>query len=97
EGLPSQTLETFKNDMLWLKRALEIFPSALRLEMAIRTGLKELPNAVELEVPKQETGDLLEQLRQDPTTTGLAQLTQRLIAALNIPMHAHGSSDQLFG
>jgi hypothetical protein len=48
-------------------------------------------------VTEQETGDLLEQLQQDTATTGLAQLTHRLIAALNIPMHAHGSSDQLFG
>ncbi len=40
---------------------------------------------------------MLEQLEEDASTTGLAQLTKRLIAAINIPMHAHGSSDQLFG
>jgi hypothetical protein len=91
------TARIFKDDIEWLQRALEVFPSAAELEMAVRTGLKELPNAIELEVPKQESGDLLEQLQQDPATTGLAHLTQRLIAALNIPMHAHGSSDQLFG
>src|SRR4029450_3053531 len=51
----------------------------------------------EIEIPIKETGDLLEQLAQDPNTAGLAQLTHRLIAALNIPMHAHGSSSQFFG
>ncbi len=97
DGLPGKTAAIFNEDMKWLQRALEVFPSASDLELAIRTGLKNLPNAADLEVPKQETGDLLKQLEQDPKTTGLAQLTQRLIAALNIPMHAHGSSDQLFG
>ncbi|OQP65948.1 hypothetical protein A3860_15270 [Niastella vici] len=94
---PAFTARIFKDDMQWLQKAGEVFPSAQELELAVRTGLKELPNSPELEVPTQESGDLLQQLQQDPTTTGLAQLTQRLIAALNIPMHAHGSSDQLFG
>jgi hypothetical protein len=97
DGLPGRTFETFKDDMRWLERASAAFPSVQELELAVRTGLKELPAAPELEVPKQETGDLLKEFKQEPVTTGLAQLTQRLIAALNIPMHAHGSSDQLFG
>lgn len=97
EGLPSRVFEIFKDDMQWLQRAGEVFPSAQELELAVRTGLKELPNTLELEAPNKESGNLLDQLQKDSATTGLAQLTQRLIAALNIPMHAHGSSDQLFG
>ncbi|MBO9199331.1 MULTISPECIES: hypothetical protein [Niastella] len=50
---------------------------------------------VELDVSKTTTGDLLEQLDENAKTTGLAQLTKRLLAALDIPMHAHGSSDHL--
>jgi hypothetical protein len=89
--------KSFRDDIFWLQQALNVFPTAHELELTIRTGMPELPNAAPLEMPGQETGDLLEQLEQDPNTTGLALLTHRLMAALNIPMHAHGSSDQLFG
>jgi hypothetical protein len=94
---PAFTAEVFKDDMRWLQLVLEVYPTVNELELAVRTGRQEIPNAAELEVPKLETGDLLEQLEEDASTTGLVQLTKRLIAALNIPMHAHGSSDQLFG
>lgn len=87
----------FREDMTWLQRAAEAFPTMADLETAVRTGMPNVPDAPEIEIPIKETGDLLEQLAQDPNTAGLAQLTHRLIAALNIPMHAHGSSDQLFG
>jgi hypothetical protein len=87
----------FNDDIGWLSDAYESFPTLADMERAVRTGLPELPEAAEFEEPEQETGDLLEQLEQDPNTAGLAQLTHRLVAALNIPMHAHGSSDQLFG
>jgi hypothetical protein len=89
--------KAFIEDVDWLQRALNVFPTARELELMVRTGIACLPDAAELEIPKQDTDDLLEQLDQDANTTGLAQLTHRLIAALNIPMHAHGSSDQLFG
>ena len=87
----------FNNDMQLLLQAIKAFPTANQLELSIRTGVRELPNVAELEVPQSQTGSLLEQLEEDPKTTGLVQLTKRLIAALNIPMHARGSSDQLFG
>ena len=90
-------VKVFKDDMRWLQLALEIYPTVNELELAVRTGMQEVPNTIELEIPKLESGDLLTQLEEDASTTGLAQLTKRLIAALNIPMHAHGSSDQLFG
>ncbi len=89
--------ECFKEDLKWLQKALHAFPTAQELERAVRTGIKDLPNAATLEVPQPVKETLLQQLAQDPKTTGMAQLTTRLIAALNIPMHAHGSSDQLFG
>jgi hypothetical protein len=97
EGFPGYKALVFNNDMQLLLQAMKAFPTADHLEMSIRTGMEELPNRAELEIPQLETGDLLEQLDEDAGTTGLAQLTKRLIAALNIPMHAHGSSDQLFG
>lgn len=95
--IPGRSAACFEEDMKWLNKALRVFPTAHELETAVRTGLKELPGAANLEVPQPAQETLLEQLAKDPKTTGLAQLTSRLIAALNIPMHAHGSSDQLFG
>jgi hypothetical protein len=94
---PGSTAKIFEDDIQWLLHALQSFPTVRELEMAVRTGMPALPQMAELEVPKLETGELLAQLEEDDSTTGLAQLTKRLIAALNIPMHAHGSSDQLFG
>lgn len=95
--LDDRSVKVFNDDMRWLQLALEAFPTPGELEMAVRTSLQELPKVADLEAPNLETGDLLTQLEKDASTTGLAQLTKRLIAALNIPMHAHGSSDQLFG
>ncbi|AEW02126.1 hypothetical protein A4D02_08915 [Niastella koreensis] len=93
----SHVKRTFSQDIEALHQALMAFPTAQELEVAVRSGIRKLPQAVALEIPSLETGDLLEQLEEDDRTTGLVQLTKRLIAALNIPMHAHGSSDQLFG
>jgi hypothetical protein len=96
-GSADEVILNFEKDITWLHKALNQFPSEKELELAVRTGIKELPTALELEIPKQDAANLLEQLEQDVRTAGLAQLTHRLIAALNIPMHARGSSQQLFG
>ena len=97
EHITTHTGKAFIDDMAWLQMALQVFPTQAELETAVRTGMPDVPSAAEVEEVIPDAGDLLEQLEQDPGTAGLAQLTQRLIAALNIPMHAHGSSDQLFG
>lgn len=96
-NVTTHTGKAFIDDMAWLQNALKEFPTLQELERAVRTGMPDVPDAAEMEEPIQEKGDLLQQLEQDPNTAGLAQLTHRLVAALNIPMHAHGSSDQLFG
>jgi hypothetical protein len=54
---------------------------------------KQLP----LILPEPQPADLLEQLAEDSQTEGLARLTQRLIAALKIPMQSRSNSDQSFG
>jgi hypothetical protein len=100
ENIPGEVQDNakaFTDDIEWLLRAFEPYPSVEVFERTVRTGMPDVPEAAEFEEPIQETGDLLQQLEQDPNTAGLAQLTHRLVAALNIPMHAHGSSDQLFG
>jgi hypothetical protein len=50
-----------------------------------------------IQIPAPQPAELLEQLAIDPQTSGLANLTQRLIAALKIPMQARTSIDQSFG
>ncbi len=69
------------------------------LELYIRTGLEQLPEPAPLPIPDPipSNNDLLIQLSQDPQTAGLARLTKRLIAALNIPPHTQGASDQPLG
>ncbi len=69
------------------------------LESLLRTGLEQTPEPAPLPIPDPipSNDDLLTQLSQDPQTTGLARLTKRLIAALNIPPHTQGASDQPLG
>lgn len=69
------------------------------LESLLRTGLEQTPEPAPLPIPKPipSNDDLLTQLSQDPQTAGLARLTKRLIAALNIPPHTQGASDQPLG
>ena len=97
DGFPSDE-ETFFEDMACLADVSIAFPTAAALELKLRTGLDELPLPVpDIQLPEEEPTDLLDQLSKDKKTAGLASLTRRLIAALNIPMHAHGQSDQSFG
>ena len=91
-------VETFYSDMQCLGGAGRTFETTGSLELRLRTGLSSIPVAVpEIETPQEKPADLLDQLSQDEKTSGLASLTRRLVAALNIPMHAYGQSDQSFG
>lgn len=87
----------FTQDLNHLNIAMSRFSTDFQLEMEIRTGISNPPTPAELETPAPTSSDLLEQLAEDPKTAGIANLTQHLIAALHIPMHTHGSSDQHFG
>ena len=73
--------------------------NANELELILRTGLEQPPEPAPLPQPEPipSQDDLLTQLSQDPQTAGLARLTKRLIAALNIPPHTQGASDQPLG
>ncbi|WP_373550306.1 hypothetical protein [Haliscomenobacter sp.] len=85
-----------------LEIAFESFANiydANELELILRTGLEQIPEPASLPTPEPipSNDDLLTQLSQDPQTAGLARLTKRLIAALNIPPHTQGASDQPLG
>lgn len=94
---PEITRKPFFYEIQLLSRCLKRFPNKETLELKIRTGLENLPDAFEFEEPEIEQLDLLGQLQADPKTEGVARLTKALVAALNIPMHAEKSSDLSFG
>jgi hypothetical protein len=74
-----------------------------RLTQLLQTGLTELPPELPTPLPEPATpdapasADLWEQLSQDTRTAGLARLTQRLVAALRIPLHTHEASELPLG
>jgi hypothetical protein len=99
---PASQWGDFTYDLLPLRKAGRQFEAPGSLELLLRTGLDKLPVPLPLpEPPAPETPapplDLLAQLAQDPRTAGLARLTQHLTAALRIPMHLRGASDQPLG
>lgn len=79
--------------------ALSHLPYKVDLEALMRTGVERTPPPLPLPEPESipQPDDLMTQLANDPQTAGLARLTKRLIAALNIPPHTQGASDQPLG
>jgi hypothetical protein len=69
------------------------------LELLLRTGLDQLPPPLPAPEPPAapEELSLFDQLAQDQRTAGLANLAQHLVAALHVPMHTRGASDQPLG
>jgi len=92
-----QHLSGFKEELTFLSAALQKFNNTDSLVLRLRTGLNELPAAIDLFVPEERKPDLWQQLSMDSKTQGLASLARHLIAALNIPMHSHDRSDLSFG
>ena len=101
------TRRVLYNELACLAHSLDRFPSTDALALHLRTGLGKLPESLpeplpapvfpETEPLTPTATDLLDQLAQDPRTAGLARLTQQLVAALRIPLHARGASDQPVG
>lgn len=95
---PNLTLAYFKADMLPLYNLSLRYPDVESLETKILTGLDTLPKPIDIKKPEENDPlSILEELAADTKTAGLAQLTQSLIAALNVPMHAQGASDLPLG
>ena len=93
------TPEYFQYELQKLILAFAKFPDEDVLEMQVLTGLGDAPKSAELEIPKTDSEEriLLQQLKEDERTIGIARLCERLMAGLNIPMHSKGVSDQPFG
>ena len=90
-------------DLSAFQQLSQRFPTTEALALHLRTGLDKLPAPLPAPVLPEpaplapDPTDLLDQLAQDPRTAGLARLTQQLVAALRIPLHARGASDQPIG
>lgn len=84
-------------EILPLAFACRKFPDVQTLENHLRSGLPAPPAPLDLQLPEPGPVDLLDELEDDPQTKGLARLARRLLAALNIPMHARGASDLPIG
>jgi hypothetical protein len=91
--------EALFDDLRPLQQALHHFPDKDSLLLKLRTGVTQLPEPIkELELPAVlSPGELLEQLGIDKATSGISLLVKQLMAALQIPMHLDGSSDQSVG
>lgn len=84
-------------DLQYLAAIYNAIGSREELLLRLQTGVKELPKPLPVVIPENPPPDLLSELASDPATAGFTKLTRQMIAALHIPMHVQGSSDQLFG
>lgn len=84
-------------DLQYLAAIYKAIGSRDELLLKLQTSVSELPQPLPVLIPEPPQTDLLSELESDPATAGFTRLTRQMIAALHIPMHAQGSSDQLFG
>lgn len=84
-------------DFAPLAAALVMFKDVESLEMKLRTGLAAIPKPVNLPQPEAAYKNLLNELEDDEKTSLVSQLAKQIMAALNIPMHLSGSSEQSLG
>jgi hypothetical protein len=86
-----------RRDLAPLAQAFGFFPDTDTLELKLRTGLTVLPKKAPLTLPEESGTDLLGQLYEDVKTRILSGLTRKILAAIRVPMHLAGSSEQSLG
>lgn len=91
------TLEEFESDLSQIQKVLEKFSNSKELENFLKAGVKKIPKKIDLEVDKINKSDLIEILKENKKTFGISQLSQRLIALINIPLHSKGVSYNSIG
>ncbi|PSL23661.1 hypothetical protein [Chitinophaga ginsengisoli] len=102
-GSSKDPLSTLKTDIGILQQILQRYPDTAALEEklnAIVSPAPPVPALIEIpdDLPKPaQAENLLQILAEDNQTAPLALLTQRLIAALHLPMHTKGYSQTSFG
>ncbi|TWV98034.1 hypothetical protein [Chitinophaga pinensis] len=95
-------------DLRIMSRILHKYPYTDVLEQELETRIKtpatpppplapvEMPEALPLP-PQAGEKDLLEELAEDDNTAYIALLTQRLMAAIHLPMHTNRAGDRTIG
>jgi len=91
------SFKTVEQDLAPLAQAFVYFPDKETLELKLRTGLTTLPKRAPLALPEEPGADLLGQLHEEVKTRLLSGLTRKILAAIRIPMHLAGSSEQSLG
>ncbi|WP_343671649.1 hypothetical protein [Chitinophaga sp.] len=86
-----------ETDLQYLAAIYGAIGSREELVLKLQTSVSELPKPLPVLIPEPPQTDLLSELASDPATAGFTKLAIQMIAALHIPMHVQGSSDQLFG
>jgi hypothetical protein len=87
-------------DIADLQDVVKSYHDTEQLALRLRTGVIAVPEKLEVQIPETKSEparELIDELLEDERTVNLALLTQRLIAALNIPMHAANASDHSYG
>ena len=98
-----EPLAVLRTDIKILQQILQRYPDTAALEEklnAVVSPAPPVPAAIDTpdDLPKPaQVEDLLQLLAEDAETALLALLTQRLIAALHLPMHTRGYSQTSFG
>jgi hypothetical protein len=92
-------LQILTRDLEDLLAGYSAFQTTEELENMLRTGLKNLPPAIDQPLPEveQDVRPILEQLAEDEHTKGLARLTERIIAAMSIPMQTQSAGNLPLG
>jgi hypothetical protein len=96
-------LSTLRADIKVLMQILQRYPDTVALEKALNAIVSPsppLPALIDIpaDLPKPtQAAELLQILAEDDETALLALLTQRLIAALHLPMHTKGYSQTSIG
>jgi len=91
------SFSALQSDLAPLASAMQQFRDVAALELKLKTGLTQIPQKISVPLPAPVPNDLMEELAADLKTAGLSRLAKKITAALNIPMHLSGSSDQSVG
>lgn len=93
------TRAQFKEDIACLVSVFHKYGSTNKLAKQLKASIFQMPVPLPVTIPEPESkpGDFWEQLGEEKRTAGIASLAKHIMAALRIPMHTQGSSDQPYG
>lgn len=94
DALRLLTVEEAVQNVLTQLSDIYIYFMGTDLDALLKAGISDPPEEIEAPLPvPPETGDLMQELLEDPQTAGIARLTLRIQAAARIPMHNAAAGD----